>query len=665
MNKLKKLICIMLVGVVSVTAMALGGCSGSNEQSPQNRGTWQVVSPDETISATVVMNGDGQLSYTVKKGDTEVIKQSSLGFTIKEDDFRILSLESENSRRVQGSYENKSGKHTEVSYDCNETTLTFKGWKFYLDFTMRAYDDGYAFRYGIRSIGGTSGTVTVLDENTEFALPENASVWTQPYRSSDPQHGNYFAYENAYVYRNVGTLGGETLAMPILYKVGNDDLYSLITESALIGSGYYGTFLAESQENSGKGILQTVHTPAGCSENYNNISYPFTSPWRVGITGTMNTLVGSELIEKVYDDVEVWKPENYDELSEEEKAIYNYDWVEPGVCAWSWLRYQEAWQQRDWKLQKQYVDLAADMGWKYTILDGGWDSDFDEAQFLDFMKYADSKGIKVIVWCDALRSFANGNEDLLTYTLDLWKQYGIAGIKIDFFSGETVKNNPHQGEDIDTIKWYETIYQECAKRKMVVNAHGSNKPTGERRKYPNVINREGIYGNEFAAVDSTVTVNHLFTRAILGASDFTPVVNPRNEGLTVAHQMALAVLFESGLPSMADFAEVYYDDTIMDFYKAIPSIRDEIVFLGGEPDYYYCAAIKAGDDWFVACVNSVSKSKVEIDFSFLGAGNYITDFYTDSEDGVVKTQKEISSSSKESVNVERNSGFIYHIRKQA
>ena len=200
---------------------------------------------------------------------------------------------------------------------------------------------------------------------------------------------------------------------------------------------------------------------------------------------------------------------------------------------------------------------------------------------------------------------------------------------------------------------------------MVVNAHGSNKPTGERRKYPNVINREGIYGNEFAAVDSTVTVNHLFTRAILGASDFTPVVNPRNEGLTVAHQMALAVLFESGLPSMADFAEVYYDDTIMDFYKAIPSIRDEIVFLGGEPDYYYCAAIKAGDDWFVACVNSVSKSKVEIDFSFLGAGNYITDFYTDSEDGVVKTQKEISSSSKESVNVERNSGFIYHIRKQA
>ena len=647
MNKLKKLICIMLVGVVSVTAMAFGGCSGSNEQSPQNRGTWKVVSPDKTISATVVMNGDGELSYSVNKGDTEVVKQSALGFAIKEDDFRILTFDKANSRKIQGSYENKSGKHKEVSYDCNETTLTFKGWKFYLDITMRAYDDGYAFRYGIRAIDGSSGTLTVLAEKTEFSLPENASLWTQPYKSSSTQ-GEYFAYENPYVYRNVKSLGGEILAMPVLYQVGSDDVYSLITESELIGSGFYGSFLAEEENNYGTGVLQTVHTPAGCSENYNNVEYPFTSPWRIGITGTMNTVVGSELIEKVYDDVEAWKPDNYDELTEEEKQIYSYDWVEPGICAWSWLRYEKSEDQHNWTLQKQYVDLAADMGWKYTILDGGWNSDFDETKFLDFMDYANKKGVKVIVWCDALRSFANGNKSILEYNLDTWQSYGIAGIKIDFFSGETVKNPTHQGEDIDTVKWYEIVYQECAKRKMVVNAHGSNKPTGERRKYPNVINREGIYGNEFAAVDSTVTVNHLFTRAILGASDFTPVVNPRNEGLTVAHQMALAVLFESGLPSMADFAEVYYDDTIMDFYKAIPSIRDEIVFLGGEPDYYYCAAIKAGDDWFVACVNSVSKSKVEIDFSFLGAGNYITDFYTDSEDGVVKTQKEISSSSKES-----------------
>lgn len=55
----------------------------------------------------------------------------------------------------------------------------------------------------------------------------------------------------------------------------------------------------------------------------------------------MNTLVGSELIEKVYDDVQVWTPDDYEGDAED-----YYDWVEPGVCAWSWLRYEEAWQQR-------------------------------------------------------------------------------------------------------------------------------------------------------------------------------------------------------------------------------------------------------------------------------------------------------------------------------
>ena len=32
-------------------------------------------------------------------------------------------------------------------------------------------------------------------------------------------------------------------------------------------------------------------------------------------------------------------------------------------------------------------------------------------------------------------------------------------------------------------------------RKMVVVCHGSNKPTGERRVYPNVLSREAVMGN--------------------------------------------------------------------------------------------------------------------------------------------------------------------------
>ena len=128
------------------------------------------------------------------------------------------------------------------------------------------------------------------------------------------------------------------------------------------------------------------------------------------------------------------------------------------------------------------------------LLDGGWNQ--DQTAATEFMKYAHDKGIGVFVWCDALNSFSNGNADVLKTKLDKWKALGVDGIKIDFFDGQEAVGNKHQGEDVDTIKWYETVYQECAKRQMLVNPHGANKPTGERRKYPNVINREAVYGGE-------------------------------------------------------------------------------------------------------------------------------------------------------------------------
>lgn len=672
MKNLKKFICSATAVAVLSATFAVTGCANNELPPLADRGNWTVTSPDGTLTSSVVMDGNGKLSYSVKKGDKQVVDSSSLGFTIEEDDFRILTLEGEPvTRRVQGSYENISGKHSEVVYDCNETTFTFKAWTFCLDLIMRVYDDGYAFRYNVRAADGSEGTMTVVSENTEFAIPARSQLWTQAYKSSDPARGDFFAYENPYVYRTLTGLAGETLAMPLLYKVQGSDIYSLVTESDLIGSGYYGSFLAEQPKNYGTGVLQTVHTPAGITENDNKVGYPFTSPWRMGIVGDMATVVESEMVEKVYDDVEYWKPDNYDELSEEEKAIYTYDWVEPGVAAFDWLRYPGADNQQDYAgIHTQYLDMAIEMGWGYTILDGNWNNRFDEQEqeIRSFIKRANDNGVKVIVWCDAYNTFGKGNYDFLVEKLDLWQDIGAAGIKIDFFSGETVTNPPHQSEDIGAIEWYETIYRECAKRKMVVNAHGSNKPTGERRRYPNVINREGIFGNEFDTVDGTVTVNHLFTRNLLGASDFTPCVIPRNSSLTMGHQMALAVLFESGLPSMGDYPSVYLDEQIKSYYQALPVLRDDIKFIGGAPDEYYCAAIKAGDEWFVACANSDGAQTVAVDFSFLGSGEFVADYYADVEENnekVTKTQKELNASTKETFNVGKYGGFVLHISKKA
>ena len=653
-------------------ALGAAGCDGRNgNAASEDRQTWTVASPDGSIQTEVGIDGNGELYYTVEKDGLTVLDRSSLGFTIEEDDFNLFTVKSAKISRVTGSYKNITGKHSEVAYDCNELALTLEAWDFYLDVYVRSYDDGYAFRYGIRAIDGGEGTVTVVSEDTEFAVPQGSAMWVQEYSSIIPSKGEFFSYESNFTRRQSTNNVGVTISMPVLYKLSGEDVYSLVTESDLIGSGFYGSYLKESDENSGTGIFQTVHSPAGVAYPDNVISYPFESPWRVGIAGSLDTIAESELVEKVYDDAEYWKPDDYDSLSEEEKAIYDYDWVEPGVVAWNWLIYTNGYgekkPQNDFNLQREYVDLAAEMGWEYTILDGGWNSGLNVDNFIDFVDYAHGKGVKVIVWCNALTDFGNGNADVLRTKLDIWKSYGVDGIKIDFFDGQNAINPTHQGEDIETIKWYETIYQETAKRQMVVNVHGSNKPTGERRIYPNVINREAVRGNENVSVGSTSTINSLFIRAAVGPTDFTPVVTPLSSGITMGQQMALAVLFESGMPSMADYSNTYLNNPrIIDFYKAIPSARDETLYLDGELDGYYCAAVRAGDDWFVAGANSIVENTVTVDFSFLGEGTFEVELFNDDGNGSVTRRKfEVTADNSETVTMIANGGFAMRIQKKA
>lgn len=664
----KKTAGILNIILAAALAFSLVGCdTGGGTKEPvalPDQKNWSIVSPDGTITADVSLHGDGSLSYNVRKGEVTVVEESALGFSVDVDDFRIVTLENAERKRITGSYENITGKHPVVEYDCNELTVTLKGYEFYLDVILRAYDDGYAFRYNIRAVDGSEGKMTVLGEESQITLPDNSVMWAEPYVPIRSDGTNFFSYESTYKRRSSTNCGGESISMPMLYQVSGTEIYSLVTESDLVGSGFYGSFLEEKPEDRNTGRFTVSKTPAG-GPGQDEVEYPFTSPWRVGSVGDMKTVIESEMVEKVMDDVQYWRPDDYDSLSDEEKAIYDYDWVEPGVVAWNWLSYNGVRPQNDWALQREYVDLAQQMGWTYTLLDGGWDIGLTDEMLRSFMDYANERGVKVLIWCNALTDFANGDADILRAKLDDWKSFGIAGIKIDFFDGQNANNPSHYSEDINTIKWYETIYQETARRQMIVNCHGTNKPTGERRRYPNVINREAVYGNEFITVDSTITVNQMFVRGNVGPTDFTPVITPLAKGITVGHQMALAVLFESGTPSMADTPEEYLWDYLNDYYRAIPTLRDDTVFLCGFPDEYYCAAIRAGDEWFVAGINSLIESTVEIDFSFLGEGSYDAVVFTDGEDGIVRSSDTVDSSTVKQITMQADGGFVYYLKPHA
>lgn len=669
MKKIMLLILCVTLCICSVLGLVAcdGATDGTGKDNLNDKGNWMVASPDGTIEAKLNLDAYGKLTYTVAKSGVSVVGKSNLGMTIEEDDLSVTTLENESTAVISGEYDNISGKSAKVTYKANETTLTFKAWEFYLDVIMRVYDDGYAFRYNVRKIDGTSGTMTVTSEDTSFAFPVDATMWAMeftPISGTD----NCFAYEDAYQAHSVSSLtSSQYMAMPLLYNVPDSDYYSLVSESELIGSGFYGSMLKVDDGEDGNGIMRTVHTPAGVAMDDNKVGYPFESPWRVGIVGDMATVNESELVEKVYDDVQYWRPDNYDQLSDEEKATYTYDWVDSGVCGWSWLIYNGKRDQNDFSLHREYLKLAKEMGWSYVLLDGGWNAGTSDTTLSNFVAEANEAGVKVLVWCNALSDFGNGNVEILKSKLTRWANLGVAGIKIDFFDGQNATDPTHQGEDIETIKWYESIYQLAAERRMVVNCHGSNKPTGERRKYPNIINREAVYGNEFKRVAANVTVNELFVRNVVGPTDFTPVVNPLSDNITKAHQMALAVLFESGMPMMGDYPSVYRENDVYSFYKSIPALRQKTVFITGQPDYYYVAAVKSEKYWFVAGANSTIADKVSFDLSFLEEGTYTADIYVDADESgkqIVKSKKTVTNQDSMDFDMYAKGGFVVRFTKK-
>lgn len=664
----RKVIAVFTACIISVSLLSACGHQSDEPAGGQEHETpdWSVASPDNSLSVDILLD-NGQLYFWVEKDDSIAVKKSMLGISTDTNLFNDLTFIQSDNEEKTISYTNITGKKKDVTTSFNGTTLTFSEGDFYLDAEFRAYNDGYAFRYGIRHVNDETGTFTIEDENTHFVLPDDAKTYGMKYVSNPGVLGNgeYYSYEEKYQYMSYNNLSSEQLGFPLMYYYENaegEEVYSLLMESDIYGHDYHGSFL----EKDGSYGLKTIHSPASGSQASLEAAYPFTSPWRVGIVGGLDTLVESTLVEDVYDETEYWKPDNYDTLSDEEKKIYDYEWVLPGCGAWSYLNYDsEATKhssQRDWEEQKKYVDAIANLEWPWLVLDAGWnEGGFNEAEFKEFVQYANAKGVHIMVWAD---SFASMYTRAATgVRLDQWKSWGIEGIKVDFFDGQGVpymsekwKLNSQQSLD----DHYEMIYQEAAKRQMVVDCHGCNIPTGERRKYPNVINREAIRGYEFKNVDAGQTVILPFTRGTIGPNDFTPAIIPYLSGtVTVGHNMGLAVTLESGMPTFSDIPEHYSSENVwFDFYKSLPAVWDDTKLVSAELGDYVVIARRSGDKWYIGC-NATSAKSIEINLSFLQAGNYNANIWKDGAayNAVVKEEKTVTNASTLSIDVAKNGGF--------
>jgi alpha-glucosidase len=281
--------------------------------------------------------------------------------------------------------------------------------------------------------------------------------------------------------------------------------------------------------------------------------------------------------------------------------------VRPGRAAWSW--WSDSSSPGNLERQKQYVDFAARAGWEYVLVDAGWDPAWIPA----LTHYARARGVRVLLWSrwDALRPAAQ--RDVL---LSRWRSWGVAGVKLDFMLSDS---NRRMG-------WYRGVARAAAERRLLVNFHGSTVPRGLSRTWPNVLTWEGVLGAETYKGSAPVTPAHNatlpFTRNAIGSMDYTPVTfSAHGRQTSAAHELALSVVFESGLQHFADSPEGYAAvPEARRWLRGVPVAWDETKLLGGYPGASATIARRAKRRWFVGSIHADAGGEARLPLEFLYPG---------------------------------------------
>lgn len=174
-----------------------------------------------------------------------------------------------------------------------------------------------------------------------------------------------------------------------------------------------------------------------------------------------------------------------------------------------------------------------------------------------------------------------------------------------------------------------------------------------QRTYPNLVSVEGVYGAEWynnvptftdkaAAHNATLP----FTRNVIGSMDYTPCAFTDSQHphiTTDAHELALTVLYESGIQHLADRPESFLSQPaeIRDFLTALPAAWDDTMLIDGYPGDYVVMARRKGDRWYIAGINGTDSARdITLDLSRMpGIPSVKSTLIADGADGwkIVKT----------------------------
>ncbi len=217
----------------------------------------------------------------------------------------------------------------------------------------------------------------------------------------------------------------------------------------------------------------------------------------------------------------------------------------------------------------------------------------------------------------------------------------------------------------------------AAKYHLVLDLHGTHKPAGLNRTYPNLLNFEGVHGLENTkwAPESYDQVKYdvmvPFLRQVAGPLDYTQgaMLNgsrgnyhpcnsePMSQG-TRCRQLALYVTFDSPLNMLCDSPSNYMrEQECTDYIAEIPTVWDETRILDASMGEYIVTARRKGDKWYIGGITDWTPRDMKVDLSFLPAGNHTATLFRDG----VNAHRRGRDYKKETVNVSAQTPFDVHV----
>ncbi len=628
---------------------------------------FKLLSPDKKTEVTISV--DSEISITTNYQSMKLFSLDNISLDIEGENFSsgIAKIKKEITNSInQKIYPEIKEKYKKIHENYNELFLNFKS---DFSFTIRAYNDGIAYRFNTTF----ADDKIVNKENFNLHFNEQDSIYLQKSKTFNSSYET--PYEHSAV-KDVSTDG--YCCLPALVQKSNGTNI-IVTESNLVE--YPGLWL----KATGTSTMKAANAGYPESFKYEGSAYgqgqvkkhanyiakvkgTRSFPWRIfAIAENDADLITNTLV------YQLATPSLIEDVS----------WIKPGVVTFDW------WGRRniygtDFKsgmntaTAKYFIDFCSDFGFEYFLFDDSWSKQDDllsihpDLNMEEVMIYAKKKEVKIMVWA-IWNTFLKQEEA----AWEQFEKWGISGIKFDFMNRDDQK----------MVEFYYDVAEEAAKRKMVLDFHGAYKPSGLRRAFPNVLTREALIEFEYNGWTNYDTPKHHnllpYIRMVAGPMDYIPYTThnstknkfrpvgdmPMGMG-TRAHSMALFVVLESPMQMLPDSPSDYYKEKeCTDFISKIPTEWDDLKVLQAKIGEHTVVARKNGDNWYIGAVTNWDAKSLEINLDFLDDGEYEMEFI---EDGInadtraidyLKKTKIVNNGETITINLAPGGGWIARLVK--